>query len=100
MMIRWTEAATRDLEQAHEYLLERNPRAAAELFTDVFTAVSGLSRFPEKGAVARGLGLDVEVRRLVVRKQLVFYTVGDEAVFVLRVWDARRDPEELDLMLG
>lgn len=96
--VRWTDAAQRDLEHAFDYLFERHRGAARTFFSDMFTSVSRLADFPHRGAVAEELDLEEEVRRLVVHRHLVFYCVVDDAVTILTVWDARRNPEDLVLV--
>ena len=73
----WSRLADLDLESAHAYLAERSPEAACQFAADILDAVGRIERHTEIG------------------RHRIIYRVAEGAVVILRVWDARRRPEDL-----
>ena len=97
MRIRWSERALFDLDAAYEYLDQQNPEAAIDFFTAIFSAVERLEQFSELGPIAQDLSDQGPYRQLVRKEHRIIYRIQLDTVFVLRVWDARRNPMNLDL---
>lgn len=95
--LRWTPSAERDVEAAFRWLKTRNPRAARAFVTQVLIAIERLPVHPELGAVEPALEPAGRYRALVVGSYKVIYRLEQDLVLILRVWDARRDPEALEL---
>jgi len=95
--VAWTDAATRDLGAIRAYLSARSPQGSLGVVRRVVACTRRLGEFPEMGAVAEELFPEVRVRRVVSPPYKVYYRVEDERVLVLRVWDTRRDPSDLDV---
>ena len=47
--VRWTEEASRWLQDIHDYIAEDNPNAAQRTARGIFKKAQELSRFPERG---------------------------------------------------
>ncbi len=94
-LLRWHDDAVQDLEAAHGYLLERSPPAARRFAQSVLDAVESLSTFPEMGPIARDLRPHGRYRSWVCSHYRLIYRVDAEVVWLLRVWDTRRNPEDL-----
>lgn len=58
-------------------------------------AVSLLARFPHMGPAAGDLEPPGRYRQLVRGWHRVIYRVEAKTVFILRVWDCRRNPRDL-----
>ena len=91
MRLRLTPRAVADLGEIADYLLERNPAAAAKVRDAILDALNILTLFPEAG---RRQSVD-GVRKLVTRKYryLVYYLIdseNDELVVVAIRHAARR----------
>jgi plasmid stabilization system protein ParE len=89
----WAEDAARDLEQIVEYVAIDNPAAAQQLLSRIRAAAGDLVLFPERGRVvpelvARGVSL---YRELAIRPYRLVYRASEGQVFVLVVFDGRRD---------
>jgi plasmid stabilization system protein ParE len=93
--IRWTRPAGQDLEAAHDFLAEKNPAAARRMAADLLRAVDRLEEHPESGAVAFDLVPRGRYRHLVCGHHRIIYRLAPEALWILRVWDARRNPADL-----
>ena len=93
--IRWTPAASRDLDLAYEYLKRRNSAAARKLMRSLLEVLDRLEKFPEIGVVSAQLQPEGMYRQIVLKPYLVVYRIIDGVVWILRFWDSRRDPEFL-----
>jgi plasmid stabilization system protein ParE len=80
-----SDKARLDLFRIYRYLEERSPNAADAFIRMMDSNFENLARFP---SLAPGL------RCLVVGLHLIFYTVDDDRVTVVRVIDARMDVDE------
>ena len=84
-----------DLEAAHAYLHERNPEAARRFAIAVLEAAERLQIFPKLGPVARDLRPPGRYRSWIYSHYRLVYRIEDDVIWVLRVWDSRRDPDAL-----
>ena len=92
MRVVLSDKAEFDLIRIYRYLAERNPKAAETLIERIDANFANLERFPFIGRDRSGLAPGL--RCLVVGIHLIFYTVGDDRITVVRVIDRRMDVEE------
>lgn len=95
--VRWAAAAERDLVRIADYLWPRSRQGAASVVSSILGSVERVAEFPETGEAALDLEPGGDLRRAVSGNYLIFYRVHPEAIRVLRIWDARRDPATLTL---
>jgi toxin ParE1/3/4 len=95
MLIRWTPSAFRDLQNAHEYIRLRDAKAASKFAGDIRCAMKRLADHPESGPVADDLEPVGDYRHVLVQPFRVIYLLDQGAVVILRVWDSRRNPDDL-----
>jgi addiction module RelE/StbE family toxin len=93
----WAEAARRDLFAIVDYLVERNPDAAASTLDNLERRAAALRRNPERGRVIPELArLQLrEYRELIVPPYRLVYRVSGRRVLVLGLLDSRRNLEDL-----
>ncbi len=93
----WAEAARRDLLAIVEYLVERNPNAAASTLDRLERRAEALKRHPERGRLIPELErLQIrEYRELIVEPYRLLYRVAGRRILVLGVLDSRRNLEDL-----
>ena len=91
----WSPAAERDLTRIHEFFLAHSPRGASRVFARVVHAVDMLALQPEIGAIVDDVMPAGRYRHVVVSPYRVIYRLKGSEVRVMRVWDSRRDPEDL-----
>ncbi len=92
-MIEWTEQATRQLDQAHDYIALSNSEEVADRITlKIVSSVQQLATFPMSGRAGRVPG----TRELVVANTpfLVAYAIHKDDIVILAVYHgAQRRPE-------
>ena len=93
----WSAAAFRDLEVTHFQLQERERRAARWFRQGVRSAIAQLKEHPESGAVAYDVDDQGRYRHVVFGPFRLFYLFEAGRISVIRIWDARRDPDSLVL---
>jgi toxin ParE1/3/4 len=96
----WTEAAIADLEVVYDFLAEKSLTAAQQIVESILKRTSQLELFPESGMVVQSLTIGDKVYRMLVEGNYkIVYRFQSEkmAVFIEIVFDARMDPEKLDL---
>lgn len=95
LSIRWTRLADLDLQSAHGYLEERNPNAARRFAAEILKALELIQTHPEAGAVASDLFPRGRYRHWVCGHHRIIYRVADDWIWLLRIWDSRRNPADL-----
>ena len=93
--LRWSRLADLDLQAAHAFLFERNPDAARRFAASILDAAERLRDHPEMGPVARDLTPYGRYRHWVSGHHRIIYRIDSETIWILRVWDARRNPDDL-----
>lgn len=83
-MIEWTEQATRQLDQAHDYIaLSNNEEVAARITMQIITGVQQLAVYPMSGRAGRVTG----TRELVISNTpFIAYAVEKADIVVLAVY--------------
>jgi addiction module RelE/StbE family toxin len=81
--IRWTSAATTDLESIADYLFEKSPLNAAQLVRKIYEAPLNLKNYPNLGRPGKKSG----TRELVLAPlpYIVIYKILDDTMFIVRV---------------
>jgi addiction module RelE/StbE family toxin len=92
-VIKWTEQATQQLDQAHDYItLSNNKAVAARITMQIVTTVQQLAAFPTSGKAGRVLG----TRELVISNTpfIAAYTIDKADIIILAIYHgAQQWPE-------
>jgi toxin ParE1/3/4 len=92
-VIKWTEQATQQLDQAHDYItLSNNKAVAARMTMQMVTAVQQLAAFPMSGKAGRVLG----TRELVISNTpfIAAYAIDRADIIILAIYHgAQQWPE-------
>ena len=84
-MIKWTEQATQQLDQAHDYItLSNNKAVAARVAMQIVTAVQQLAAFPMSGKAGRVHG----TRELVISNTpfIAAYAIDKADIVILAIY--------------
>jgi len=89
--IRWSERASRNLDQIDAYISQDSPRAALNTVIDIIAAVEHLRDFPAMGRPGRVAG----TRELVIQRMpyIVPYRIKENVIEILRVFHTSRKIE-------
>ena len=91
--IEWTEQATRQLDQAHDYIvLSNSEEVAARITRQIVTSVQQLATFPMSGRTGRVPG----TRELVISNApfIVAYAIDHDRIVILAIYHgAQQWPE-------
>jgi len=93
----WAEEAVQDLEEIVSYIAADSPVNARSLLTKLRGRVDALDTSPMRGRVVPELarfGIR-SWRELVVKPYRIVYRVAEAEVFVLAIFDGRRDLEDV-----
>ncbi len=92
MKVLLSNKAQGDLLRVYSYIAERNPRAAEDILQRIDEKFGQLSELPfigrERSILAPGL------RSVVSGNYVIFYSVGDDSITIVRVIDGRMDIDE------
>lgn len=92
MRIRWLRTASKNLDEAMNYIARDNPEAAQKMYAKIRDSVKALENHPEMGRPGRIFG----TRELVIRGYpfIVPYRIRGNEVQVLRVFHTSRQLPE------
>ena len=100
MRVIWTERALSDIDDILDYFEDVNPRAGVDLGRGVLLAAKDLETFPEMGPRLRAEVGPPKYRALMLKGVRIIYRFDERAerVYILRVWDGRRNPDHLEII--
>lgn len=94
MEIKYTPEARDDLKSIKEYISCEfdNEELTARILKEITGAVRNLAVFPNMGAsVSDTTEIATEYRCLFCRKNYIFYRVGKDTVYIVRILNERQD---------
>lgn len=93
----WTEVAIRDLEQIVDYVAQEAPMASQRIFDSLAEHARNLESLPLRGRIVPELAqLEITIyRELIISPYRLLYRVGSGRVFVVGVFDSRRNLEDI-----
>lgn len=91
--VRWTELAVQDLERIVEHLQLDSPQAARRVLDQISKRAKSLESMPLRGRLVPELAyFELRTyRELLVRPYRLIYRVEGDEVWVIAVFDGRRD---------
>ena len=90
--VRYVSIAEEDLCEIVEYLLEHSAKAANEFIDELEKLEETLSMFPKSAVLIRDRRLrSKNYRMMVVKEYLLFYTLRNKDVYVMRIIHNKRD---------
>jgi len=97
MNIIWTREALQETKLIYEYYkLRVSVKVAKNIKNNIFSSVKNLQKQPGKGQVEELLlHKDGEYRYLVTSNYKVIYKVTEKEIFIMKVFDCRRNPEKM-----
>lgn len=96
----WARTAERDLLQIIEYIALDSPKNAGNILNKIKKKTSELEEFPQRGRVVpelQSFGIN-QYYEIIVSPWRIIYRITQDEVYVLSVFDSRRNVE--DILLG
>jgi len=93
----WAGVAKNDLKEIIEYIAIDSPAEALKIFKKIKQKASSLYTLPERGRIVPELqdqGI-LFYRELIVRPWRIIYRISETKVYVLSVFDARQNVEDI-----
>ncbi len=96
-LVRWSTSSERDLKDVIEYIAKDGPSGAYEVFKRIKEKTSDLHSFPSRGRIVPELqdqGI-TQYRELIVAPWRIIYRISEGTVYVLALFDSRRNVEDI-----
>ena len=91
MRLFYSPEAVGDLERLRSFLEEKNPQAARKAAATLINGITQLKVFPLMGKEVPMAPDPQSVRDLVLGNYVVRYLVGDQEIYVLRIWHHKEE---------
>lgn len=94
MEIKYTKKAREDLQGIKDYIVGEfgSEELAVKILKEITGTVRNLEVFPLMGkSVSEVTGMATEYRCLFCRKNYIFYRMGGETIYIIRVLNERQD---------
>lgn len=91
----WSERAAFDRKEILDYWINRNKSKtfSKKLNKQIKNAILLISEFPDLG-----IPTDMpNIRLRIVNVYLLFYEIKEDSIWILTIWDGRRNPQKLNL---
>ena len=95
MKIQYSPEAIDDLVRLREFIAAKNPYAAKHVAQKLLSGIEKLKDFPEIGLAVQRSPEPEKIRDLFVTNYTVRYLIGQEAIFILRVWHGKEIEKDL-----
>lgn len=95
MNIQYSLEAIDDLVRLREFIAVRNPYAAKHVAGKLLSGIEKLKVFPEIGLPVQRSPQPEKIRDLFITNYTVRYLIGDDSIFILRVWHGKEIEKDL-----
>ena len=95
--VEWTETASSDLDRILDFIEQDRPMAALRVLANIERRAAALRTHPQRGRIVPELAaLQMRsYRELVITPYRLLYRIAERMVYVLGVFDGRRNLEDL-----
>ena len=95
MSIKYTPEAIEDLVRLRAFIEVKNPLAAKRIAENILSGIEKLKMFPKIGLTVQRAPDPEKVRDLFVSNYTVRYLLGDDTIYILRVWHGKEIEKDL-----
>ena len=95
MKIQYSREAIDDLVRLREFIAAKNPYAARHVAQKLLSGIEKLKDFPKVGLSVQRSPEPEKIRDLFITNYTVRYLIGQEAIFILRVWHGKEIEKDL-----
>ena len=93
----WSNVAENDLKKIIEYIADDNPSIALKIFKNIKQREASLHTNPERCRIVpelRDQGI-LQYRELIISPWRILYRISENKVYILSVFDSRRNIEDI-----
>ncbi len=94
MEVVWRKKASDELEVIYKYIKKESPQNAILVFNGIYDLAVSLSDFPYKFPIEPLINLE-KVRYAVIWSFKIIYTIEEESIVILRVFNTKQNPKKL-----
>ena len=95
MNILYSPEAIDDLVRLREFIAAKNPYAAKHIAQKLLSGIEKLKDFPEIGLSVQRSPEPEKIRDLFITNYTIRYFIGQETIFILRVWHGEKIEKDL-----
>lgn len=95
MNIQFSPVAIKDLVLLREFITVKNPYAAKHIAEKLLSGIEKLKIFPEIGLSVQRSPQPEKIRDLFITHYTVRYLIGENSIFILKVWHSKEIKEDL-----
>ena len=95
MKIQYSPESVEDLIRLREFIETKNPHAAKRIANELTQGIEKLKVFPKMGITVRRSQEVVNIRDLFVSNYTVRYLIGEDTIFILRIWHGKEIEKDL-----
>ena len=95
MNIQYTPEAIDDLVRLREFIAVKSPYAAQRVSEGILLGIKKLKVFPKIGLPVQQSPEPEKFRDLFITNYTVRYLIGDDSIFILRVWHGKEIEKDL-----
>jgi len=95
MNIQYSPKAIDDLVWLREFIAEKNPYAAKHIAQKLLSGIEKLKDFPEIGLPVQRSPEPEKIRDLFITNYTVRYLIGQDTIFILRIWHGKEIEKDL-----
>lgn len=100
-LINWTYAALEMLAEVHAYIAESSESRADKYVNDLYNSTEKLKKYPEFYPPCRNPKLQTAgFRCAIFKKHIIIYEVTEDAVNILAVMHAKRNPTDFEELVS
>lgn len=91
----WTNVAQIQLQNILEFFAQRNRNVqySRNLYKKFKTKLNAAAKNPELGVKTKLY----QIRGLIVEEYILFYEILEDKILILKVWDCRQNPDDLNI---
>ncbi len=95
MNIQYSPEAIDELVRLREFIAAKNPYAAKHIAQKLLSGIEKLKDFPEIGLSVQRSPEPEKIRDLFITNYTVRYLIGQETIFILRIWHGKEIEKDL-----
>ena len=95
MNIQYSPEAIDELVRLREFIAAKNPYAAKHIAQKLLSGIEKLKDFPEIGLSVQRSPEPEKIKDLFITNYTVRYLIGQETIFILRIWHGKEIEKDL-----